>query len=175
MYDTVAADTEREQRFTKWVADYGESILHMCIVYLKNISDAEDAAQDAFLKAWKSMEQFEQRNEASEKTWLMRIAINVCHDYFRSKWFRNTDLSKAIEDIPQRYLTVQPKDVTLTLDVMRLREPLKQVILLYYYEELTLEEIASVLGLAVSSVYRRLKKAEQQLKITMTGGMDNER
>lgn len=85
MYGTVAAETVRERRFTRWVADYGESILRMCIVYLKNISDAEDAAQDTFLKAWKAMEQFEQRNQASEKTWLMRIAVNVCHDYYRSE------------------------------------------------------------------------------------------
>ena len=170
MNNTVAAETVREQRFTRWVADYGESILRMCIVYLKNISDAEDAAQDTFLKAWKAMEQFEQRNEASEKTWLMRIAINVCHDYHRSKWFRNTDLSKALEELPARYLRVEAKDVTLTLDVMRLREQLKQVILLYYYQNLTLQEVADVLGISISGVHSRLRKAENQLKANITGG-----
>ena len=103
---------------------------------MKNVSDAEDASQDTFLKAWRAMDQFEKRHGANEKTWLMRIAINTCHDYYRSKWFRNTNLEKALEDLPQRYLRVEPKDITLTMDVMRLREPLKQVILLYYYQNL---------------------------------------
>lgn len=170
MGDTGAANTAREQRFAKWVADYGTAILRMCMVYLKNTADAEDAAQDTLLKAWHAMEQFERRNNANEKTWLMRIAINTCHDYHRSKWFKHTDLARALEDLPQRYLTVDPQDVTLTLDVMRLREPLKQAVLLYYYQDMTLQEAAEVLGITPSAVHRRLKKAEKLLKVAITGG-----
>lgn len=169
MYDTVAAETVREQRFTRWVAEYGESILRMCIMYLKNISDAEDAAQDTLLKAWKAMEQFEKRNGASEKSWLMSIAVNTCHDYFRSRWFRNTNLEKALEDLPQRYLRVEAKDITLTMDVMRLREPLKQVILLYYYQNMTLQDVGYALNITPSTVHRRLRQAEKILKTSITG------
>jgi RNA polymerase sigma-70 factor (ECF subfamily) len=164
MNNTVAAETVREQRFMEWMKTYGDVILRTCFVYLSNVHDAEDAAQDTFLKAWKAMEQFEKRNGASEKTWLMKIAINVCRDYRRSKWFRKVDMKKALEDLPGRYLLVEDEDITLTMDVMRLPEKLKQVVLLYYYQELTIREVAEVLGIAPSTVHHRLKQAEARLK-----------
>ena len=173
MSNSVAAEAEREKLFTRWVTDYGDAVLRLCIVYLKNLSDAQDAAQDTFLKAWKSMHQYAGRNGASEKTWLMRIAMNTCHDYHRSMWFRHTDLTAAIEELPQKYLSVEPKDVSLMLDIMRLREPLKQVILLYYYENMTIEEVAETLKLSISGARKRLHKAEEQLKRVLTGGVNN--
>ncbi len=173
MSRAVAAETVREQRFMLWVETYSDAILRTCFVYLSNVQDAEDAMQDTFLKAWKAMEQFEERNGANEKTWLVKIAINVCHDYHRSKWFRKVDLQKALEDLPARYLSVEDADVSLTMDVMRLPEKLKQVILLHYYQELTLRETAEVLGIAASTVHSRLKNAEQHLKINLTGGTDD--
>ena len=103
----------------------------------------------------------------------MRIAINVCHDYLRSQWFRRIDLRTTLEELPQRFLTVEQKDVSLTLDVMRLREPLKQVVLLYYYEGMTMEEVSETLGLSKSAVSKRLREAENQLKLTLTGGVNH--
>ncbi len=168
-------EAAREQRFMAWVQSYGDAILRTCFVYLSNRQDAEDAMQDTFLKAWKAMEQFEQRNGASEKTWLMTIAVNVCRDYRRSKWFRRVDTQRALEDLPPRYLIVEDADIALTMDIMRLPEKQKQVVLLHYFNELTLREVAEVLGVAASTVHRRLKQAEQQLKISMTGGKDDEK
>ena len=101
MPNALAAERVREQRFMAWVEAHGNAILRTCFVYLSNVQDAEDAMQDTFLKAWKAMEQFEQRGGANEKTWLMRIAINVCHDYYRSKWFRKVDLTQALVVCPQ--------------------------------------------------------------------------
>lgn len=170
MSHAAAAQAVREQRFLQWVQAYGDAILRTCFVYLSNMQDAEDAMQDTFLKAWRAMDQFEQRGDAGEKAWLMKIAINVCHDHHRSKWFRRVDLNKALEELPARYIAVEDKDISLTMDVMRLPEKLKQVILLYYFQDMTLREMAEVLGIAASTAHHRLKKAEQYLKQSMTGG-----
>lgn len=175
MFDTVAAETVKRQRFERWVKQYGSSIRRTCFAYLVNKAEAEDATQDTFLKAWLAMNQFEGRNEAHEKTWLLRIAINVCNDYYRSRWFRHVNMEKALEDLPDRYLLTEAEDRTLFLDVLRLPPKLKQVILLRYYQEMTLQEVGEVLGIAASTVYRRLRKAEETLKITLTGGADDER
>ncbi len=175
MTHPAAAEADKDQRFTRWVMEYGDAILRTCFAYLGNVKDAEDAMQDTFLKAWANMDQFEKRNNANEKTWLMRIAINVCHDIHRTNWFRRVDLSRALEDLPPRYLKVEAQDLALTLDVMRLKEPLKQVILLCYFQEMTIREAAEILGLAPSTVHERLKKAEKQLKIILTGGEEIER
>lgn len=119
------------------------------------------------------MGQFEKRNGANEKSWLMRIAINTCHDYFRSKWFRNTDLEKTLKGLPQRCLRVESRDATLSMEVMRLREPLKQVVLLYYYQNMTLQEVGEALAITPSTVHKRLRQAEGLLKTAITGEEEN--
>ncbi len=131
--------------------------------------------QDTFLKAWHAMPQFEGRNGCSEKTWLMRIAMNVCADYKRGKWFKHVDMTKAIEDIPQSMSSVLPEDRSLLYDILQLPPKLKQVILLYYYQEMTMEETAKALGISRSSVFHRLQKAQELLKETLTGGDYDER
>lgn len=170
MEHTVAAETVQEKRFQTWVQTYGDAVLRTCFVYLSNASDAEDAMQDTFLKAWRAMERFERQGGGNAKAWLMRIAINVCRDYHRSRWFRRVDLTKALEELPPRYLRVEPEDITLTMDVMRLPEALKQVVLLYYYQEMAFREVAQVLGVTPSTVHHRLRKAEKMLRVSWTGG-----
>lgn len=175
MDSNLAPGILREQRFTQWVQEYGDAILRTCFVYLSNYADAEDAMQDTFIKAWKHMGQYEQRNGANEKTWLIKIAINVCRDYHRSKWFRRVDTRKALEDLPPRFTSIDLDEMALTMEVMKLPEKLKQVTLLYYYHDMTLQEIAEALGIAASTAHRRLKKAEDALKIMLTGGKDREK
>lgn len=65
---------------------YGDELLRMCFLYLKDYQLAEDAVQDTFLKAMKSYQFFQ--HQSSEKTWLTRIAINCCKNVIRTRWFR---------------------------------------------------------------------------------------
>ena len=134
-----------ERRLEDWMRTYGTAILRTCFVILSDAREAEDAMQDTFLRAWRAMDTFEQRNGASVKTWLMRIAINVCRDYQRKRWFRHIDMRHALEDLPQGML-------------------------LYYYQDMNLQETADALGISKSTVHTRLKKAEQALKLSLTGG-----
>ena len=169
MGDVSSQEAAKKQRFEQWVRQYSQSVLRTCFIYLADKSMAEDAMQDTFLKAWKAMDQFERRNDAGEKTWLMHIAINVWRDYHRSRWFRHVDMGKALEELPGRYLATAPEDKTLMMDIMRLPAKQKQVILLYYYHEMTLREVADTLGIAPSTVHHRLKKAEALLKTVLEG------
>ena len=99
-----------ERRLEDWMRTYGTAILRTCFVILSDAREAEDAMQDTFLRAWRAMDTFEQRNGASVKTWLMRIAINVCRDYQRKRLFRHIDMRHALEDLPQGMMTVLPED-----------------------------------------------------------------
>ena len=162
--------SEAEQRLESWVRTYGDAVLRICFVYLADASQAEDAMQDTFLRAWHAMSRFEGRNGCSEKTWLMRIAMNVCRDYRRSRWFRHMDLRHALDELPAHLTAIFPEERLLMLDILRLPTKYKQVILLYYYQDMTLEEIAQTLQTSRSTVHHRLKKAEALLKTTLTGG-----
>ena len=169
MDHAVVPSAVRERELEQWITQYADAILRTCFVYLHDVGQAEDAMQDTFLKAWKNMEQFEQRNDYTERTWLMRIAINVCHDYHRSRWFRHIDRTKTLDDLPARYGTVLPEDHSLLLDVYNLPEKYKRVILCYYYHEMTLQETAEALEISRSTVHKQLMKAQELLKGRLTG------
>ena len=130
--------------------------------------------QDTFVKAWKSMQRFENRNEESEKAWLMRIALNTCRDYRRGTWFRRVDLQAEMEKLPPALLAVTDEERDAFLDVMRLPQKQRQVILLRYEQNMTIREMAEALGVTASTVHHRLKQAENALRMGMEGGDYNE-
>lgn len=162
----------RKMRFEGWFSKYADAILRICFIYLRDASQAQDAMQDTFLKAWRAMEQCPA--EAGERAWLMRIAINTCHDYHRSKWFRHIDMRRSLEEMPQHVTAVLPEDHALLMEVCALPEKYKQVLLLYYYQEMTLAEVAESLAISLSMVHKRLVKARELLKGRLMGRDDDE-
>lgn len=157
-----------EERISRMIKTYEKDLLRLCRVYLKDSSMAEDAVQETFLKAYKNLHSF--RGESSEKTWLIRIAINVCKDMQRTAWFRNIGRMVNLDDvqIPQ----VQEHDVksAVVSEIMRLPKKLKEVVLLYYYEDMNQSEIAEILNVSITTVHRRLEKARALLKDMLEGG-----
>lgn len=137
-----------ERRLEDWMRTYGTAILRTCFVILSDAREAEDAMQDTFLRAWRAMDTFEQRK----------------------RWFRHIDMRHALEDLPQGMMTVLPEDRELMLDILRLPDDLKKPLILYYYQDMNLQETADALGISKSTVHTRLKKAEQALKLSLTGG-----
>ena len=157
-----------EERISRMIKTYEKDLLRLCCVYLKDSSMAEDAVQETFLKAYKNLHSF--RGESSEKTWLIRIAINVCKDMQRTAWFRIIGRMVNLDDvqIPQ----VQEHDVksAVVAEIMRLPKKLKEVVLLYYYEDMNQSEIAEILNVSITTVHRRLEKARALLKDMLEGG-----
>lgn len=153
------------ERLARWITEYGDAIQRTCFLYLGDRELTQDALQDTFLKAWRHMSQFEGRDGSNEKTWLMRIAINTCHDYHRSRWFRYIDMRRALEELPDFQIPSFEEDKMLLLDIAQLPEQQKQVILLRYYHDMSIDEVAQTLGIGIYAVRYRLKKALDALKI----------
>ena len=78
----IESAKSRENMLLRLMGEYEIPIRKMCCVYLRDEQLAADAVQETFLKAYLSLENF--RGESSEKTWLMRIAVNVCHSMRRT-------------------------------------------------------------------------------------------
>lgn len=160
----------REERLSQWIDAYSDAILRTCFLYLSDQTQAEDALQDTWIKAWRYMGEYERKGILNDKAWLMRIAINTCKDYRRTAWFRHIDNRKALDELPSRLLQVEQEDHSLSLMVMELPDRYKQVVLLHYFQGLTQRETAEALGLSPSAVLRRLRSAEALLKQSLTGG-----
>lgn len=161
----------REEILSEWMQQYGDLITRTCCLYLGDRGLAEDAAQETFLRAWKSMTQFEGRNNATPKSWLVRIAINTCKNIRRTAWFRRTDRSVTPEELP---LPAAEEDRTLLLTVQSLPDRQREVVILRYYHGMSLDETARTLGLSRSTAFHRLQKALKSLRIQWEGGTENE-
>lgn len=157
MSTQFSPDAKKEMHLEQLMNQYGDSLLRLCYLYLKDAGMAQDAVQDTF------------EGRSSEKTWLCRIAVNTCRDYQKSRWLRFVDMRRSIEDIPLPIQPVDPivRDVYET--VKALPEKYRICVLLYYWQRMTLEDIAQVLSVSKSTVHHRLEKAKVLLKMELEG------
>jgi len=146
--------------------EHGDHLLRLCTLYLGDRSQAEDAVQDTFLRALRAWPGF--RGDCAVETWLGRIAINVCKDYLRSAWNRRVSVVEALNEIPAAEDSPHEDD-TLLREIMNLKPKYKEVILLFYYQDMKISEIARVLDAPESTVSVRLKRAREQLKKRLEG------
>lgn len=160
-------DNLREQELTRLVEQYQTSLRRMCYAILRDEELAKDAVQETFLKAYRAMDTY--RRECSEKTWLMRIAMNACRDLRRSAWFRHIERRITPEDLPESTAPADGEKLELALAVMRLPKGLKEVTLLYYYQDMTMRETAEALGISPSAVSKRLTRAQARLRDLLEG------
>lgn len=158
---------EREQWLEEAMKRWEQSLLRTCYAYLGDVALAEDAVQETFLKAWKGYGRF--RKASSEKTWLMRIAINTCKDVRRSAYFRHTDRSISLDQLPEGEVPFVMEDDTLTRAVMNLKPQWKEAVLLCWYQQLTVEETAQTLRVSKAVIYSRLRQAKKHLQKELEG------
>ena len=152
------------------IARYGDGVLRLCLLYLGDRQLAEDAFQETFVKAWRQQGTF--RGESSEKTWLSRIAVNTCRDMLRKGWLRMMKKSEPIESL-LGLAVPQPEDHTDVRDaVLALPGKYREVIVLYYDQEMTMKEIGDALALPVHTVSTRLRRARALLKKTLGEEVD---
>lgn len=151
--------------FDQMYSENSASIKRLCYLYLKDLSLAEDATQETFIKAYKKLNTFNRKS--SINTWLTAIAINTCKNIIRQKDFsEKLSLDEAIEvkaDAPI------DKDTSITLSdaVKSLPLDLRTVILLRFYRDLPVKDIAKITQSPETTVNYRLLKAREILKETL--------
>ena len=166
MDDVKGPDTSKE--FECLVQTYQTQMRRLCCMILKDVHLAEDAVQETFLKAYFGMNDF--RRESSEKTWLTQIAVNTCRDMMRTRWFMHVDRTVNIADLPEESAESDAEDTELMDTVLRLPLKQREAVLLYYYQNLSMQEISEILHITVSNVSRRLESARKALRKQLEGG-----
>lgn len=153
-----------EQILDRLMREYGDSVFRMCFLYLKDYHLAEDATQETFMKAMRSYDSF--LHNSKEKTWLIRIAINTCKNVMRTRWFRFPMMD--IEE--QQYLDIQnsieeliEKD-SISSAIMSLKRKDRELIILYYYQELSVKEISVIMNKKENAINQQLRRARKKLK-----------
>ena len=162
-----------EEEFTHLVETHQLALLRLCFAYLHDQALAEDAVQETFLKAYRKMDQF--RGAANVKTWLSSIAINCCRDIRRGNWFRHIDRSISIDKLPERTEAPDPEGDWVAVEIMRLPIRLREVVLLYYFEDMNTNEIAETLRISQQAVSGRLLRAREKLRKALSNDEGSER
>lgn len=161
-----------KETLERLMTQYGDSVKRICLVYLKNTQLCEDAAQECFVKAFEALKRGRGPAPAAERAWLMQVAVNTCRDYYRSRWFRHVDKRVDLDALPLPAPPFEGEAWTVTQKVMALPARFKELVLLYYYQGLTLREITQATGLHLATAHRRLRKAQELLRQRLTGGED---
>lgn len=153
---------DKKEIVTELIREYGDSVLRMCYLYLKDYHLAEDVTQETFLTVFHKYDTF--RQQSSVKTWMIRIAINLCKSQTRANWFATKKQDTFPElSFEENYDGMLDRAVLIT-EIGNLKPKYREVILLYYYQELSVREIAEVLGQKEPAVKARLQRAREQLK-----------
>ncbi|MBR5236548.1 MAG: sigma-70 family RNA polymerase sigma factor [Clostridia bacterium] len=166
------------EAYEELIGAYENKIVNYCYMMLRNHADAEDAAQEVFVKVFRFMKNF--TGQSSFSTWLYKIASNVCLDFLRKKKRQSVDavsihqtsadgeeyvmpiLDTAKGPYEQAQLSEAQRFLAKALNELSAEQ--RQVIVLRDVEGLSYEEIAEIVGVAVGTVKSRINRARQSLQ-----------
>jgi RNA polymerase sigma-70 factor (ECF subfamily) len=145
---------------------HADILIRICFTYMKNMSDAEDLAQDTFLKVIEKKPVFE--NFEHEKAWLIRVAINLCKNRLRTVWFKRTS------PLDENACNFTQEESEVMGAVLELPAKYRSIILLFYFEEYSIKEIAGILRKNESTIGSQLHRARKLLKSKLMEDFDDE-
>jgi len=160
---------DREKLIEQLMDEYGQQLLYLTYSYVGKREIAEDLTQEILVKCYQKLDQYQKK--ASLKSWIWSIAINHCKDYLRSWHYKHIVVSEEqIRNIPSHEKEVEKQviqryeDKELIHMVMSLPDTYREVIYLYYFEELSIKEIAYLTSVNQNTIKTRLKRAKEILK-----------
>lgn len=163
-------DTEdKDVMIDEMMNRYGQEVLQLVFSYVNNRSIAEDLTQDIFVKCYKGLHTY--RGKSKLRTWLWRIAINHCKDFLKSWYNKNVVITEdeplnntTKKEMVEQTVIQREADDELISAIMMLPIKYREVIYLFYYEELPIKEIAVLTEVGDNTVKTRLKRAKELLK-----------
>ncbi|HTL39489.1 MAG TPA: sigma-70 family RNA polymerase sigma factor [Methylomirabilota bacterium] len=150
------------------IAQFLPGVFGLCLRYMQNSFDAEDAAQETFVKAWKNLKKFD--SEKKFQSWVLEIAKNTCLDILKKKRiipfsaFEAEDGTNTLADKifqPIKEFFYQP---SLAKAIASLTPSSQKVLSLYYEQGLNFREISQELNESLDTVKSRHRRAIDQLK-----------
>ncbi|GAB4428816.1 MAG: RNA polymerase sigma factor SigW [Bacteroidia bacterium] len=172
----AAAKRGEAPAFEVLLKKYRKSVYYMLLKMVKNPDDAEDLTQEAFAKAFNSIEKFDSKFAFS--TWLFRIATNNCIDFIRKKRVQTVSIDAPVEGddgSSMRYDVrdddLDPNDAMLKsqrrrylmMAIERLPEKYRTLVELRYFQEYSYEEVAQELDIPLGTVKAQLFRARELL------------
>lgn len=169
-YGCTVKDVPQTVLLEQMIDRFGSKVLKLAYYYVRNYSDAEDIMQEVFLRAYQNISSF--RGESACFTWIYRITVNLCKDYLLRQGRRQTlplyEDACAVSLSEQEQLFEAAEGGEVFSIVMELPLKYRAVIALYYFDEMTVKQIANALKLSECNVRARLSRGRKLLKETLS-------
>lgn len=162
--------SDPHQLLNELMAAYGNELKRIAFLYVNDESECEDIIQEVFVSCFRNIHNFQ--HSSSYKTWLTRITINKCKDHLKKWSFRNL--------LYRPFVSVQKTDPSAEVSAMsemaaeemagylsHLSPKYKDVLILFYYQELTMNEISDVLDVGSNTVKSRLLRGKKALQVEL--------
>ncbi|MCA1320989.1 sigma-70 family RNA polymerase sigma factor [Bacillus tianshenii] len=163
---------DRNAWFEDIMDAFGENLTKLAYTYVKDWKIAEDVVQDVFIICYKQYENLE--SITSFKSWIYRITINRSKDVLKSSSIRRMIMNpnlfhffRAKDLSPEMAVVKRSEEELLSVCVLALPLKYREVISLYYYEDLQIEEISKILKMNKNTIKTRLNRARGKLKKLM--------
>lgn len=162
---------EKDQLLIKAMEEFGHYLTRLAYAFVKDEARAEDIIQEVFIRYYINLEKFEGRS--SVKTYLYRITVNECHNYFKSWAYRKIELSNLVNNLLTNKQTTEEeilqKEQTeyVAKKINELPSKYKEVLWLHYYAELSVLEIGEVLQCSPNTVKTRLVRGRNAARLTL--------
>ena len=147
---------------------YQDTVYRIAFTYCRNPSDAEDVAQEVFVRYIRKMPRLD--SEEHLKAWLIRVTLNVSKSLLTSSWSKKTVPLSDHELVSND----EPSNVETYHAVMSLSEKYRSVVMLYYFEDYSVKEIAQVLNRTETAVQTQLQRARMMLKDKLKEDWNND-
>lgn len=151
------------KEYARLVREYAPQVLELTMRLLRDCREAEDAAQDAFVKAYEKRSSF--RGESSFLTWLQRIAYHEALDHLRRREPYMEDIGELSTTIEDEDLSTQREERILLMEeaVEELSEKDQLLLHLFYYEDRPLRDIAYIMDAEPNTLSQRLSRLRKKL------------
>ncbi|TFD94452.1 sigma-70 family RNA polymerase sigma factor [Jeotgalibacillus sp. R-1-5s-1] len=164
---------EKERCLKAAMEMHGDYLKRLVYSYVKDLQKTEDIVQDVFVKFYIHFDSFEKRS--SVKTFLYRIAVNEAQNYLRSWSYRKIDVVEKIrkwtkgDPVEESYINKEQAESVASL-INMLPVKYREVLWLFYYIELSIQDIAEVLDCSPNTVKTRLVRGRKLAKISIEEG-----
>lgn len=152
-----------EQAFDEFVRKYYPKILKYCQVHISDSGHAEDMTQETFARFFKTLKQYKHYGKAVN--YLYAIAANACNDYYRKKNYINR-MEIPFEELPEisdLKAGMPDEQIAVRLALEGLPEELRETSILFFMQERKQKDIARILGISLSLVKYRVRRARELL------------
>jgi len=150
------------------ITRYQDTVYRIAFTYCRNTHDAQDIAQEVFVRYLNKMPLL--NSEEHLKAWLIRVTMNVAKSLMTSSWFKKVVPISEHEPV----ITDEPTHADTYFAVMSLAEKYRSVVILYYYEDYSVREIAQILDRTETAVQTQLQRARAILKNKLKEEWENE-